>query len=166
MSHLTALKDADIFYSLTGEQLSKIAAICTEIALSEDTTVFGENSLGDELYVVAQGTVEIQVDPAMLGPETSTGPKTVATLRRGQAFGEVALVDQGLRSASVRVVEDGTRLLVIRRSDLIALCEQDYQLGYMIMRNIATDMAFKIRNADLVVREQLLWRPGESHPGS
>ena len=156
MSHLTALEGADIFCSLTGEQLSRIAAISTEIALSQGTTVFGENSPGDELYVVAQGTVGISVDPAMLGPETTTDPKTVAMLRRGQTFGEVALVDQGLRSASATVAEEGTRLLVIRRSDLIALCEQDYQLGYLIMRNIATDMAFKIRNADLVVREQLL----------
>ena len=34
MSHLTALEGADIFCSLTGEQLSRIAAICTEIAMA------------------------------------------------------------------------------------------------------------------------------------
>jgi len=162
MSYLTALEDADIFYGLSREQLSKIAAICTEIVLKKDRVLFKENSPGDELYVVAHGTVEIRVDPAILGPETNTEPKTVALLRRGQTFGEVALVDQGLRSASARIGEEDTHLLAIGRSDLIALCEQDYHLGYLIMRNIATDMAFKIRNADLVVREQLLWRPGDS----
>jgi hypothetical protein len=41
------------------------------------------------------------------------------------------------------------------------LCEEDYQLGYQIMRNVAVALAFKIRGADLTVREQLLWRPSQ-----
>ena len=110
MSHLTALRDADIFDSLDREQLGRVAALCTEIALSKGATVFRENSPGDELYVVAQGTVAISVDPALLGPETTTDPKTVALLRKGQTFGEVALVDQGLRSASATVAEEGIEL--------------------------------------------------------
>jgi hypothetical protein len=32
-------------------------------------------------------------------------------------------------------------------------------LGYRLMRNIAADLAFKIRGTDLAIREQLLWRP-------
>jgi CRP-like cAMP-binding protein len=83
-------------------------------------------------------------------------------LRQGQAFGELVLVDQGLRSASARVATNKTQLLVIKRNDLISLCEQDYKLGYLIMRNIAAEMAFKIRGTDLIVREQLLWRPRPS----
>jgi hypothetical protein len=37
-------------------------------------------------------------------------------------------------------------------------------LGYQIMRNIAVDLAFKMRSTDLMVREQSLWRaraPGQ-----
>jgi hypothetical protein len=33
-------------------------------------------------------------------------------------------------------------------------------MGYVLMRNIAADLSFKIRSADLMIREQLLWRPG------
>lgn len=169
MSHLPTLREADIFYGLTLEQLHRIEGICTEITPQRDTILFEENSRGDEMYIVARGAVEIQIDPAMLGLETDTGPTTVATLRKGQVFGEVVLVDQGLRSASAKVATNNTQLLVIERSDLITLCEQDYELGYMLMRNIATDIAFKIRSTDLMVREQLLWRPSQSHednPGS
>jgi hypothetical protein len=61
------------------------------------------------------------------------------------------------------VAVDNTQLLCIKRDDLIALCEQDYELGYLLMRNIAADMAAKIRGADLMVREQLMWR--SSRPG-
>jgi CRP/FNR family cyclic AMP-dependent transcriptional regulator len=157
---LNALRDADIFYNLSPEQLERIASICRQESWPKGTVIFEENSSGDEMYLVTQGAVEIRVDPAMLGLETDAGPTTIATLRKGQVFGEVVLVDQGLRSASARVAQDHTELLVIRRNDLIVLCEQDYKLGYTLMRNIATDMAFKIRGADLMVREQLLWRPG------
>ncbi len=66
------------------------------------------------------------------------------------------------RSAGARVAAHDTRLLVIKRVDLVALCEQDYELGYLLMRNIAADMAFKMRSADLAVREQLLWVSGGS----
>jgi CRP-like cAMP-binding protein len=162
MSFLAMLQDADIFYNLHPEHLAQIEAICTEVVFPKGKVIFTENSSGNEMYIVARGAVEIQVDPAMLGLETDTQPTTIVTLRKGQVFGEVVLIDQGLRSASAKVAEENTRLIVIKREDLIALCERDYQLGYKLMRNIAEDMAFKIRGTDLMVREQLLWQPGAS----
>ncbi len=160
-SFLPILKDADIFYNLSVEQLERIEAICARVTFPQGTIIFQENSFGDDMYIVARGEIEIMVDPAMLGLETTAGAKTVATLRKGQVFGEVAMVDKGLRSASAQVVKGDAHLLVIKRADMMTLCEQDYKLGYMLMRNIAADLAFKIRGADLMVREQLLWRPGE-----
>jgi CRP/FNR family cyclic AMP-dependent transcriptional regulator len=156
---LPVLQDADVFYNLSAEQLKRIAAICTPVSLPKGTIIFEENSPGDEMYLISRGSVDILVDPAMLGLETDVRPTTVATLRRGQTFGEVVLVDEGLRSATAQVAEDHTVLLSFRRDDLVGLCEQDYQLGYLIMRNIAADLAFKIRGTDLMVREQSLWRP-------
>ncbi len=153
------LQNADVFYDLESDQLAKIEAICHQVTLDKDTVIFEENSPGDEMYVVIRGAVEIRVDPKTLGLETDAGPMTIATLRQGQAFGELVLVDQGLRSASAKVATNKAQLLVIKRADLVALCEQDYKLGYLLMRNIAAEMAFKIRGTDLIVREQLLWRP-------
>jgi len=159
---LPILRYADIFYGLRAEQLERIAAICTQRTLEQGTVIFEENSSGNEMYIVSRGAIEIQLNPAMLGLQTSAGPTTITTLHKGQVLGEVVLVDQGLRSASAKVAADGTQLLVIQRSDLIALCEQDYEFGYMLMRNIAADMAFKIRGSDLMVREQMLWRASQS----
>lgn len=79
----------------------------------------------------------------------------------GQSFGEVALVDEGLRSASARAAQKETRLLVIQRDKLIMLCETYPQLGYRLMYNLAADLAMKIRNTDLRIREQLLYKPQE-----
>ena len=152
------LSDADVFYNLSSEQLSRIAEICTARRLDKGTILFRENHPGDEMYLVIQGAVDILVDPAMLGFETDVRPTKVATMRKGQIFGEMALVDEGLRSATAKAAEEDTLLLAIRRQDLFALCESDYRLGYQIMRNIAADLAFKMRSTDLMVREQSLWR--------
>ncbi len=82
---------------------------------------------------------------------------TIATLRRGQSFGEIALVDEGLRSATVRAAQKNTRLLIIERARVMLLCETYPQLGYRLMYNLAADLALKIRNADLRIRETLIY---------
>jgi len=160
MRRINILREVDIFQDLNESQLEQIAQICEEKVCQLGTVIFEENTASDELYVIADGMVDIRVDPSILGISSSTGPTTITTLHRGQIFGEIALVDQGLRSASARCAANNTRLLVIKRDDLIALCERDFQMGYMLMRNIAADLSLKIRNTDLMVREQLLWRPG------
>lgn len=162
MQRVRILQEVDIFYELPKEHLEKLAAVCQEVTFDKaGQVIVHENSPSDELYIIVKGKVDIEVDPSMLGAEApdSPGPATIATLRRGQTFGEIGLVDRGLRSASVRVAAKGTQVLTISREDLLRLCDEDYELGYRLMRNIAGDLAFKIRNTDLMVRDQLLWKP-------
>ncbi|MBN1202366.1 MAG: cyclic nucleotide-binding domain-containing protein [Anaerolineae bacterium] len=156
------LKNADIFYELTNTQLELVASICEERTYQTGDVVFAENTAGDELYVIAEGEVEIQLDPAMIGEDDDIGPRTIATMRRGQSFGEVALVDQGLRSAAARCTRHNTQLLIVPRDKLMLLCDTYPQLGYRLMRNLAADLAMKIRNTDLQVREHLTWSPPQS----
>jgi CRP-like cAMP-binding protein len=159
MSFATVLKQADIFYELTPTQLELVASLCEERRLNTGDLLFEENTPSDELYIIAQGEVEIQVDPSMVADDNSEPmrPVTIATLRRGQSFGEVALVDQGLRSASARCAQHNTHLLVIPRDKLMTLCDTYPQLGYRLMRNLAADLALKIRNTDMRIREELLY---------
>jgi CRP-like cAMP-binding protein len=159
------LRRADVFYDLTPAQYEMIAAICDEQKARLGDILFEENTPGDEMYVIGRGAVEVLVDPSIVGAPSAkkhTGPVTIATLREGQTFGEVALVDQGLRSASARCAEAETTLLRIPRDKFISLCESYPELGYRVMRNMAADLAFKIRGSDLAIREQLLWRPRQS----
>ncbi len=157
MSIATVLRQADIFYELTNTQLELVASICEEKTYQTGDVIFEENTRSDELYVIANGEVEIQINPSLIGGQDSGTPQTIATLRRGQNFGEVALVDEGLRSASARCAQHDTHLIVIPRDKLMLLCDTYPQLGYRLMRNLAADLAMKIRNTDLQVREQLTW---------
>lgn len=159
--YVNILRRTDMFYDLSEPQLEMVAGLCSEVDYRMGQVIFEENSAGDELYVISAGEVEIQLDPGLisLSGDRDERPTTIATLRSGQTFGEVTLVDQGLRTASARAASRRTRLLVIPRDRLIGLCDRYPELGYRLMRNIAADLAFKIRGTDLMIREQLLWRP-------
>jgi CRP-like cAMP-binding protein len=151
------LKQSDIFYQFTQTQLELVANLCQEKNYNEGEVIFEENSSSKELYLIAQGEVEILVDPGLVGAETKAGKMIIATLRRGQSFGEVALVDEGLRSATAQARQKNTRLLVLPREKIIMLCETYPQLGYRLMYNLAADLAMKIRHTDLKIREKVLY---------
>lgn len=163
MEKIDILRRTDIFYDLTGAQLEMLASICEERVVKLGDIVFEENNQGDEMFVISRGAVEILVDPSIVGgpgaKKRGSMPVTIATLRAGQTFGEIALVDQGLRTASARCAETETQLLAIKRNKFMKLCDTYPEMGYRVMRNIAADLAFKIRGSDLAIREQLLWRP-------
>jgi CRP-like cAMP-binding protein len=61
----------------------------------------------------------------------------------------MALVDQGPRSATVRSISDNTVVLAIDRQGFVDLCERDNHLGYVVMRNMAADLSFKLRHRNL-----------------
>lgn len=156
------LKQSDIFYQFTPTQLEMVANLCQEVVFQGGDIIFKENSSSKELYIITQGEVEILINPSTISPASAKSKQTdsvIAVLRRGQSFGEVALVDEGLRSATARAAHKDTRLLVIARDKLIMLCETYPQLGYRLMHNLAADLAMKIRNTDLRIREQLLYKP-------
>lgn len=151
------LKQSDIFYQFTPTQLELVANLCQEVVFNAGELIFQENSSSKELYVIMQGEVDILINRGI--GNTEKKETAVARLRRGQSFGEVALVDEGLRSASAHAIQKDTRLLIIQREKLVILCETYPQLGYRLMYNLAADLAMKIRNTDLRIREQLLYKP-------
>jgi CRP/FNR family transcriptional regulator, cyclic AMP receptor protein len=160
MSDLTNfLKQTDIFYQVSSTQLEMIANLCQERTYALGEIILEEGANSKELYIITYGEVEILVNPSVVGsPEVAKGPVTIAILRRGQSFGEIALVDEGQRSATVRAAQKDTQLLILSRDKLLMLCDTYPQLGYRLMYNLAADLAMKIRNADLRFRETLLYQ--------
>lgn len=162
--YINFLKESDLFFDLTNEQLLMIETLCDEQSFKKGDMVFSENTREGELYLVMDGMVEILVNPNLVSsrPEQGTKPSAIALLRRGQSFGEIALVDEGIRSASAIAGEDHTRLLRIPREQFLSLCKSKPELGYKVMYNLSMDLAQKIRNADLQIREALLYQKGKS----
>jgi CRP-like cAMP-binding protein len=157
--YLNILKQADIFDGMNADQLELIGSCCQERTVPAGEVIIPERAGSDELYVIVEGEVDILVNPALVSDQPEERePVAIANLGRGQSFGEIALVDRGMRSASAKATQN-TRLLVLPREELIQLCEAYPQLGYRLMYNLAADLAFKMRNTGLLIREELLYRP-------
>jgi CRP/FNR family transcriptional regulator, cyclic AMP receptor protein len=156
-NYIPFLKQSDIFYQFTHTQLELVANLCQEMTFKVGETIFEENSNSKQLYVITMGEVEIVVDASIVSENEKPSKVSIATLRRGQSFGEIALVDEGLRSASARAKGKEVHLLVIPREKLMMLCETYPQLGYRLMYNLAADLAMKIRNTDLRIREKIMY---------
>ena len=157
MAHTYVLEQVDIFEDLSSDQLDLVGEICREQRYEQDAVIFEENSPSREFFIIADGQVDIQIDPDTIGDGTdSHQPTTIATLRRGQSFGEVTIVDPAVRSASAKCRSETCRLLVIDRDDFLKLLKSDYQMGYIVMRNFAADLSLKLRQTNLQVRESLM----------
>lgn len=163
----TILATTEIFDNLNDAQLTLVAALCTPVSYGKGHVLLSENEPSDEMYVIGRGGVEVLVDPGAVdaaGRPEPMEPVVLTELRQGQVVGEVALVDQGVRSATIRVSRDDTLLLRLRRDQLMRLCETYPVLGFKLMRNLASELATKIRNTDWLVRQYQLRLQSEEHP--
>jgi CRP-like cAMP-binding protein len=142
------LSQVELFDGLTPAELEQVARICRERRYRAGDVVAQQGDSGDELFVIWEGLVEVLHS----GSPQDAQPRTVVNLGQGQVFGEMALVDFGPRSASVRVVSDTAKLQAIGRDDFLRVCEQHHRVGFVVMRNIAADLSFKLRHQNLMGR--------------
>lgn len=155
MSSAEILELVDIFTDLKASQLERIYSACTPKTYHQGDVIFAENSPSTEFYVILEGKVEIRVNPDTANQNTA--PQVIALLDRGQSFGEIALVDQGRRSASAVCGSTTCEVLVIKRQDFMRLMKEDYEMGFWVMSNLAADLCTKIRNTNYRARESLLY---------
>lgn len=151
------LRQSYVFYQFTQTQLELVSNLCKEKSYRPGEIIFAEKSNSTELYVILNGEVEILIDSEPNANKAEDSKIPISNLRRGQSFGEIALVDEGLRSATARATDKEVRLVVIPREKLIMLCETYPQLGFRLMYNLASEMAMKIRNTDLNIREKVIY---------
>lgn len=141
------LARVDMFNGLSDEELSKVAALCSDAAYRAGETILSIKGVSDNVYLIAKGTVQIIHTPDT--EEAELEESVLVTLGEGQIFGEMGLVDRGARSATVRATSDA-EVYVINCDKFLALCNQDAHLGFLVMRNIAADLSFKLRFRNLV----------------
>ncbi len=145
------LKKVKLFNGLSDSQIERVAKICQEQSFNAGDIILKEQTRSDDMYIIREGLVEIivGVEQATSRMPDVSGEMTIVNLGKGQVFGEMALVDRGLRAATVRCVADNTTLYAIKREDLMCLCEEDTRLGFIVMMNIAAALSLKLRVRNL-----------------
>jgi CRP-like cAMP-binding protein len=88
--------------------------------------IFEEGSIGRELFVVLAGSVNIV---KMAGGK----PNVIATLGKGEFFGEMAVIDASPRSATAISAADDTRVMRINHARFVYLVSQQPAFALMIM---------------------------------
>jgi CRP/FNR family cyclic AMP-dependent transcriptional regulator len=153
MSVSELLQHSELFLGLSPEQMEQIAALGHEATYNAGDLIISEGAPSHELYIIGSGMVEVEVVKGAVhdvpgAPQLSS----LVRLGQGQVFGEMALIDSGARSATVRCAKDNTVLFVIPHEDFWALCQSDHHIGFIVMRNIAVDLSFKLRHRNLQER--------------
>jgi CRP/FNR family cyclic AMP-dependent transcriptional regulator len=108
------LGETSLFRVLDHDDLVRVAGSCLQRAYRRGQFLCQQGDPGDRLFVIASGLVKV-VLTAEQGDEL-----VLATLRRPEVFGEVAVLDQGPRSASVVAVNQSD-VLLLSRSTLLEL---------------------------------------------
>ena len=142
---IDVLKTADLFAGLTQEQVATITDLGERRTHYKHDLIMRAGELGRTLYIVLSGQVEVVSE----GPQ---GTPTLVVLGAGQGFGEMAVLDAGPRSATVRCISEQAEVFAIAGRRLLQLCRQESVIGEQLMYNLARDLAFKLRHRNLALQ--------------
>lgn len=92
--------------------------------------IFEEATPGRCMYVILDGTVDIRHG-------SGDAATTIATLGSGDCFGEIALLEEGVRIASAHAVADPTVVIEIDKPRFIYLVGQQPAFALTVMRSLA-----------------------------
>jgi uncharacterized membrane protein len=124
-----SLSRVPLFKRLTPEELEQLAAEVDQVKFEADEIVFNESDKGDALYVVESGSVRIWV------LDEDVKPVTLAELKNGEFFGELAVLDRGPRSTNATAISE----TVLHR-----LSSDDFQAFLMKHPDVAIDVICEI----------------------
>ena len=137
------LREIDVFRSLSPAELDALLPLAKEETLRKDQVLFRERDPGDKLYVVLAGVIEI-------GRSAHGDARRVRLVRleRGEVFGELALFDGGMRSATATAaIVPETRIASWSFADLNALFDRNPALACKLLQALAKKLAARLRAA-------------------
>ncbi|NPV90918.1 MAG: Crp/Fnr family transcriptional regulator [Firmicutes bacterium] len=140
------LRKVYLFNELGEKELSKIQTISAEKRFPRHHVVFMENDVADGLYIVKAGSVKVF-------RSTEEGKeKILAIFSEGEVFGEMSLLDGGVRSATVQTLEE-THLIQIKRNDFINLITQNPEVSARII----TTLSHRLRKSNEQIEMMAFW---------
>ena len=150
------LDGLSVFEGFDVEQRHALSEVVTALDLTPDEALFERGDAAESCFVILDG--EVVVESAVEGH----GRERLARLRRGDLFGEVALLDGGRRSASCTAGPEGARLIQLARVDFDRLFNAGDALAYRLMDTLLARLVRRLRGAT----SQLVELASDSFDGS
>ena len=127
---LDEVRRVPLFADLSEEDLERLYQMAETVFISAGELVFAEGSPGDALYVVLDGELEVS-------KRQSDQDVVLAVRRAGEFIGEMSLLEQAPRSASVRTLRE-SRLLRINRAAFETLLSCSPSAPLTILRTVTS----------------------------
>ncbi|WP_296444693.1 cyclic nucleotide-binding domain-containing protein [Rhodoferax sp. UBA5149] len=130
-----------IFSGMTPDCLMRTLAVAEYFPIKAGEVVFNERDIGDSFFVLIAGEVIV---------EKSRNGKVIelARLNAGSCFGEMALVGNHLRSATVRATRDAVTMRFYRE-----LVDANPESAHIIYRNIARILASRLDESSVMLAD-------------
>jgi len=131
------LKAVPLFATISEEQLRMLTTMVTRRSASRNTTIMSSGDATDSLYIVLSGRLKVMMSD-------SEGKEVIlAILGPGEFFGEMGLIDDEPRSASVVSIEP-CELLSIAKRDFKRVLTENSEMAMAVMRGLVR----RLREAD------------------
>lgn len=116
---------------MAGDDMSESTALHRFVQVYEKSrTIFEEGSTGSEMYLVRSGRVLLSCK------QGRAEEVTLAVLKPGDFFGEMALVDDSPRSATASALEDNTQVIAIDRARFLFMVRQQPEFALSLMHTL------------------------------
>lgn len=152
---VSLLGETELFKGLNEEEIEKILSLCKEVRFNKNEIIMKEGEVGDEIYIVIEGTVEVAKNLILdetAGDENLTN-KVFTKLRAEDhpVFGEIALLEESERTATIKAMTDCV-FYKIKKDNFLKLADADHELGYKILLNMARIVSSRLRksNEDII----------------
>jgi CRP/FNR family cyclic AMP-dependent transcriptional regulator len=123
------LKRAPLFASCSKDELRKLAAVADEIDLRQGSALTREGKPGREFFVLIEGSVEV-----------TQGTEIVSELRDGDWFGEIALLTNAPRTATV-TAKTPVRVLVVTDRAFRQVVEATPSIAVKVLERVGERLA-------------------------
>ncbi len=119
----------ELFEGLGGEEIQAIEEVSVHRKFSKNTVIINEDDNADSLYVIESGKVKVFL--------SDKGGKeyVINTMGEGEYFGELALLDDEKRSASVMTL-DNASFYIIYKNDFKELLERYPSISITLLKNL------------------------------
>ena len=127
-----------IFDGINGEELKVVARHMNIVELEEGETLIKESDKGNYVCFIVEGALEVAKKSA------SGGEVLLATLRRGQSIGEMSVIDDHPRSATVSARER-TTLYILSKSAFDLILDKHSKIGVKLLKGIVRLLSYNLR---------------------
>lgn len=142
------LSESPLFENLLPPELGMLSELFSERSFGEGEMVFEQGDMGDSMFVIANGSVEV------LRRIPSGEFQALATLAAPQFFGEMSLIDKEYRSASIRAKSAATLLQLSNEN--LHIFAKNYRNGFTwVVVNIARVLSSRLRETNRRLAEKL-----------